>query len=368
MSVSNEKSPLYAVDIFSGAGGLTTGLKAAGFRVVAGVEIEQHAIATFKVNHPETRILEQSVTTVTGDDLVAETEGKGIALLAGCPPCQGFTSLTSKYKRTDPRNRLIIELARLVEQAKPMTLMMENVPGLKLKGKRLFSNFVKRIEAAGYIPDWDVLQVANYGVPQSRRRLVLLAGLGFKVSLPKPTHSSRGADGLPVWRTVRSAIEGMPSPITMSALKGEATGQDHDWHIIRELSALNKSRLRHAVPGGHWRKIPKRYRPSCHQNKATGFSNVYGRMKWDEVSPTITAGCTTLSKGRFGHPVDDRALSVREAAMLQTFPRNYIFSTPYMEYVCAMIGNALPCHFAEVLARSCAVAIRQHAVTSNGLH
>lgn len=359
MPVNVDTEPLDAVDIFSGAGGLTTGLKAAGFRVVAGVEVEQHAIATFKVNHPETRVFKQDVTSVTGADLVEETGGSSIALLAGCPPCQGFTSLTSKYRRTDPRNRLVSELARLIEEAKPQTLMMENVPGLEQKGKHLFNDFVRRIEAVGYVPEWDVLQVADYGVPQSRRRLVLLAGLGFKVPLPKPTHSKTEAGGLPKWRSVRSVIEGMPAPITMSALKGEAKGQDHGWHVVRELSVQNQRRLRHATPGAPWKKIPKRYRPDCHQDKEAGFSNVYGRMEWDEASPTITAGCTTLSKGRFGHPVENRTLSAREAALLQTFPRDYVFSSPYMEYVCAMIGNALPCDFAEVLARSCATAIHE---------
>ena len=363
MSVSDDTLPLYAVDIFSGAGGLTTGLKAAGFRVVAGVEIEQHAISTFKVNHPETHIFKQDVTSVTGEDLVSETGGHGIALLAGCPPCQGFTSLTSKYRRTDPRNQLIIELARLIEESKPQTLMMENVPGLELKGESLFNDFVRRIKAAGYIPEWRVLQVADYGIPQSRRRLVLLAGRGFHVPIPNATHSKTEANGLPKWRTVRDVIENMPPPITMGELKGSKESGDHDWHVVRELSIQNQRRLRHAKPGTHWRKIPKRLRPDCHQDKKAGFSNVYGRMKWDEVSPTITAGCTTLSKGRFGHPDENRTLSAREAAILQTFPSDYVFSSPYMEYVCSMIGNALPCDFAEVLAKSCAAAIRQHFQT-----
>jgi len=364
MPARTKSTPLFAVDIFSGAGGLTTGLKAAGFRVAAGVEIEQHAVSTFKVNHPETRVFKQDVTTVTGADLIAETGGVGVHLLAGCPPCQGFTSLTSKYKRTDPRNRLIVELARLVEESKPLVLMMENVPGLEQKGKPLFDQFVRRIKAAGYIPEWDVLQVADYGVPQSRRRLVLLAGRGFSVPLPKATHSKTGEGGLPQWRTVRSVIEAMPTPISMSDLKSDAGTQEHGWHVVRDLSPQNQRRLQHAKPGMHWKKIPKRLRPDCHQDKDAGFSNVYGRMKWDEASPTITAGCTTLSKGRFGHPEENRTISAREAAMLQTFPADYVFSSPYMEYVCAMIGNALPCDFAAVLARSCAAAIRHYVRTA----
>lgn len=360
MLARNKSSPLFAVDIFSGAGGLTTGLKAAGFRVVAGVEIEQHAVSTFKVNHPETRIFKQDVATITGADLLAETAAGCIHLLAGCPPCQGFTSLTSKYRRIDPRNRLIAQLARLVEEARPLTLMMENVPGLAQKGKRLFNEFVQRIEAAGYIAEWDVLQVADYGVPQSRRRLVLLAGRGFSVHLPQPTHSQTGDGGLLKWKTVRSVIEGLPAPKTLPEAKAFAGTTGHDWHVVRALSAKNQRRLRHAVPGEPWKKIPKRLRPECHQDKDAGFSNVYGRMDWDDVSPTITAGCTTFSKGRFGHPEENRTLSAREAALLQTFPSDYVFSSPYMEYVCEMIGNALPCDFAAVLAKCCSNAIRIH--------
>lgn len=363
MPLSNSLVTLNAVDIFSGAGGLTTGLKKAGFRVVAGVELEPHAVSTFKVNHPDTHVFKQDVTTVHGTDLLEYAGGEEIHLLAGCPPCQGFTSLTSKYRRDDPRNELIADLARLAEETRPRAIMMENVPGLAQKGAKLFDAFLKRIEAAGYIPESDVLQVANYGVPQSRRRLVLLAGQGFKIPLPLPTHSRTGENGLPKWKTVRSAIGAMPPPITMAEVKRSTSHDSHSWHVVRELSLQNQSRLRHAKPGEHWQRIPKRLRPQCHQNKMAGFSNVYGRMKWDEVSPTITAGCTTLSKGRFGHPEEDRTLSVREAALLQTFPRDYVFDSPFMEYVCEMIGNALPCNFAEVLARACGEAIRKHMST-----
>jgi DNA (cytosine-5)-methyltransferase 1 len=355
---ASSDKPLVAVDVFSGAGGLSAGLKAAEFRVVAGVEIEQHAIATYKLNHPESRVFNQDVKTVSGSDLLAEAIG-GVDLLAGCPPCQGFTSLTSKYRRTDPRNSLIREFARLIEEAKPRAVMMENVPGLAQKGKRLFSEFLRRLESAGYNANWDILQVADFGVPQSRRRLVLLAGRGFEIPFPTPTHSRTGADGLPKWRTVRCAIGGMPPPITMADVKNSSNWQEHGWHVVRVLSKQNVRRLQHAMPGKHWKKIPKRLRPDCHQDRGTGFSNVYGRMNWDDVSPTITAGCTTLSKGRFGHPEDNRTLSAREAALLQTFPQDYIFSSPYMEHVCSMIGNALPCDFAEALARCCAGAIRQ---------
>lgn len=352
--------PLIAADVFSGAGGLTAGLRSGGFRVVAGVEVEPHAVATFKVNHPETHVFKQDVTTVCGSDLLAHAPVGGIDLLAGCPPCQGFTSLTSKYRREDGRNRLVSEMARLTEEVKPVVLMMENVPGLVQKGRPLFDEFLRRIKAAGYVPEWRVLQVADYGVPQSRRRLVLLAGRGFAIPLPPATHSRTGDNGLAKWKTVESVIGSMPKPVTLTEANSAGGAQAANWHVIRSLSAINMSRLRHAKPGKAWRSIPKRLRPDCHKDKTVGFSNVYGRMKWDCVSPTITAGCTTLSKGRFGHPDEDRTISAREAAMLQTFPTDYIFCCDYMEYVCEMIGNALPCDFAATLAYHCADAIRRH--------
>lgn len=355
-----DKDQLFnAVDIFSGAGGLTTGLKSAGFRVIAGVELEPHAVATYKVNHPETKIFKQDVTTVKGVDLLAEANSNQIHLLAGCPPCQGFTTLTAKYKKTDPRNRLIREVARLIEESKPLSIMIENVPGLAKKGQRLFNEFIRRIEAEGYIADWGVLQVADFGIPQSRRRLVLLAGRGFSIPLPKPTHSKSGEDGLQKWRSIRSVLVGLTAPTTLAEASASG-GTTHDWNVVRTLSEKNIQRLQYAVPGKSRKSIPKRLRPKCHKNRDTGFSNVYGRMKWDDVSPTITAGCTTLSKGRFGHPEEDRTVSVREAALLQTFPKEYIFSSPYMAHVCEMIGNALPCEFAAILAQACADSIRKN--------
>ena len=362
---TSEPRQLIAADIFSGAGGLTFGLKAGGFRVVAGVEIERHAVATFKINHPEVHAFKQDVTSVAGEDLLALAPKGRIDLVAGCPPCQGFTSLTSKYRRVDPRNQLVLEIARLVEEIRPMAIMMENVPGLAQKGKPLFDEFLARIASQGYMPEWNVLQVADYGVPQSRRRLVLLAGLGFHIPIPAPTHSRMGENGLLKWRTVDSVLRGMPTPITLTEANQRGGAQSLNWHVVRSLSDLNQSRIRHARPGKPWRSIPKRLRPACHQDRNVGFSNVYGRMSWDEVSPTITAGCTTLSKGRFGHPEEDRTISAREAALLQTFPVEYVFSCPYMEYVCGMIGNALPCEFATVLASQCAESIRTHL---NGIH
>lgn len=164
-----------AVEIFSGGGGLAVGLREAGFETVAAVELEPHAAATFKANHPNVQVFRQDVRTVTGEMLESLAGGK-IDALAACPPCQGFSSLTSKWRREDDRNALVGEVGRLADELRPKAIMMENVPGLAQKGKPLFDALLDRLEGLGYETNWSVLQVADYGVPQRRRRLVMLAG------------------------------------------------------------------------------------------------------------------------------------------------------------------------------------------------
>jgi DNA (cytosine-5)-methyltransferase 1 len=353
--------PFQAVDLFCGCGGLTVGLKAAGLRVVAGVEVEAHAFATYKTNHPEVQVYHQDIRTVDAGSLLAHADGR-IDVLAGCPPCQGFSSLTAKWRRSDPRDGLVAEMGRFVRGLRPRVVMMENVPGLAIKGWPILEELIRELEADGYIVNWDILQVADYGVPQRRRRLVLLAGRGFDVPLPAPTHCRTG-ESLPKWRSLRQAIAPQRrKPIVFSEAVARGGPALFDWHVVRSMSKQNQRRLAHAKPGGMWSNIPKRLRPDCHQGllRATGFRNAYGRMSWDEPAVTITGGCTTLSKGRFGHPTQDRTISVREAATLQTFPRTYLFETPYIEYACEMIGNALPCAFAEAVARECVRALRAH--------
>lgn len=348
---------LNAVDVFAGGGGLTVGLKRTGFSVVAAVEIEPHAYATLVANHPEIKAFRQDVRTVSGRYLADLARPAVVDLLAGCPPCQGFTSLTSKYKRFDPRNELVHEMARLVEEIRPRAVMMENVPGLAARGKPLLDAFLKRIDGMGYKPTVAILQVADYGVPQYRRRLVVLAGHGFEISMPEPTHSRDRRHGLPPWRTVKDAIGNMSEPITLSEAKKCGILEQSNWHLVRSISEENKLRIKHAKPGEVWMSIPEELRPECHRGSYVGFHNVYGRMEWDEVAPTITGGCTTFSKGRFGHPERDRTISVREAALLQTFPLNYKIDTPYIEYACDIVGNALPCDFAEAVGRQCSKAL-----------
>jgi DNA (cytosine-5)-methyltransferase 1 len=354
---SVKSRPLLAVDIFSGAGGLTLGLKRAGFRVAAAVEIEDHAFATYKTNHPEVRAIKQDIRTVKGRHLRTMAGGK-VDLLAGCPPCQGFSSLTNTSSKRDPRNDLILEMGRLVRELRPRAVMMENVPGLADRGKRLFGHFLRTLDELRYRHIWAVLQVADYGVPQNRRRLVLLAARGFNMFLPSPTHDRVGEGGLLQWKTLRDVIYGMKRPALLEESRKAGGPQRHNWHIVRQLSPTNLARLRATRPGASRAELPKSLRPDCHKAADKGYTNVYGRMSWDRLPVAITGGCTTLSKGRFGHPSELRTISVREAARIQTFPDDYVFETPFMEYACEMIGNALPCDFAETLATSVAEQLR----------
>jgi len=348
---------LNAVELFAGGGGLAVGLERAGIKPVAAIEFEPNAAATFKANHPDVEVFCQDVATVTGAELLS-LAGGSVDILAACPPCQGYSSLTSRWRRTDPRCELVSEVARLTEEIKPLAVMIENVPGLAGKGWPIFGDLVARLEAVGYVCTWGVLQVADYGVPQLRRRLVLLAGLGFAISLPKPTHARDGAGGLARWKTVRETIGDRKSEaVTFKPSLDRDSLAAVDWHVVRRMSPDNVKRLESLKEGESGKDLPDTLRPACHRGGYRGFSNVYGRLKWDEPSATITAGCTTLSKGRFGHPEENRTLSLREAALLQTFPSDYKFETARIDKICEIIGNALPCDFAAAIASHVSNAI-----------
>ena len=336
------------IDLFSGCGGLSLGLRKAGFDVVAAVESDALVSETYKHNHRKTRLVVQDIEDVKASDLVGERER--ITLLAGCAPCQGFCSLTRKSNEEDPRNMLLLEMARLVEETWPLAVFMENVPGLVSRGEHIFNRFVNRLHRMGYQCQYEMVQMADHGVPQLRRRLVLVAGYGFSISLPKPTHSRRPKKKgkLKPWTTVREAIGGMDGPVRWDSISEDNGPQNHNWNVVSNLRKRTKARLKASHPGKSWLEVEESLRPECHRDGYIGFTNTYGRMNWDEPSVTITSGCTTPCKGRFGHPDRRRyTISVREAALLQSFPKTYAFKTDQMEAVCEMIGNAVPPLYAQ---------------------
>lgn len=337
-------------------------MKSAGFKVVAAVDIDPVATDTFEANHPEAKVVRDDIRNITGQDLLRSTGERKVSLMAGCAPCQGFSSLTRKWKKDDPRNELVLEMTRLIKEILPDAVTMENVPGLATVGKKIFDQFLEELRESGYYSNWKILQMADFGVPQSRRRLVLTAGRGFFIPLPEPTHSSRrNVDSLKPWVTLKETISDFSAPVTMSEAEKRGGPQSFNWHVVRDLQPQTMARLEAAVPGETWLGLDESIRPECHRNGYTGFTNVYGRMQWDQASVTITAGCTTPCKGRFGHPDKSRTtISVREAACIQTFPESYHFTTDYMGPVCNLIGNAVPPKFATALGESILSSIEAH--------
>jgi DNA (cytosine-5)-methyltransferase 1 len=320
-----------AFDCFAGCGGMTEGFKQAGYDVIGAIEIDPDAVEVYKLNHPETRVWSCDIKTVTADDIFAKLKLKKgeLDLLGGCPPCQGFSVLRTnngKHRIKDGRNDLIFEFQRLVLELKPKYVMLENVP--KLKKNHRLKKFKTVLEEAGYTIEADILNVQHYGVPQRRRRFILLAS---RVSTVKFTKTD-----VPI-RTVRDAI-GSLQPA------GESGDPLHD--IPENRSASVKDRICNIpLDGGSRVSLPSRLKLKCHK-KSDGFKDVYGRMAWDEPAPTITTGCFNPSKGRFLHPTANRAITMREAALLQSFPVTYKFPATIGKVKAAlMIGNALPPQF-----------------------
>lgn len=330
-TVKNQDCILKSVDLFSGCGGLTLGLKQAGFNVIGAVDCEPLAVETYKVNHEEVVTWEadiRAISTFEFKKILALNKGE-LDLLAGCPPCQGFSSLRTlngSKKIEDPRNDLVFDYLRFVRDLKPKAIMMENVPGLSMN--ELFDEFCLELEKLGYICNYDILNAANFGVPQRRKRLVLLGGLSGPVKFAAED---------PKKYTVNDAISFLPPP-------GNSGDPIHDLPENRSPRILNMIKK---IPknGGSRRDLSYDEQLPCHK-KCSGFKDIYGRMSWDDVAPTITSGCVNPSKGRFLHPEQDRTITLREAALLQTFPVGYFFSLRRGKFAAAsLIGNALPPEF-----------------------
>lgn len=355
MKKASSKKQLTAIDLFCGAGGLTVGLKKAGFKVVAAVEFDPELAKTYKKNHPEVHVIVKDIRDVTAKEILKLTGLKKIDLVAGCPPCQGFSKLTDKHHRDDERNQLVSEMTRMVSELKPTVCMLENVPGLSQRGMPLLGTLENTLRDMKYIVNRGVLQMADYGVPQSRRRLVLLAGRGFEIPLPAATHARvpEKGSGVKPWVKLRDVLTIKKEPTSFLKAKEQGGARLFNWHVIRDLKPITIKRLQATKAGASRGELPKSLRPDCHKKSNKGFQNAYGRMSWDSVAPTMTTGCTTLSSGRFGHPDEDRTISVREAALIQTFPKDYVLDTENIETACRLIGNALPCKFAEAVSLQC---------------
>jgi len=321
-----------ALDLFSGCGGLSLGLEQAGFTVIGAIEIDALAAETYAMNHKSSTLWVKDIRKVAVTEVMKSLGLKPgqLDLLAGCPPCQGFSTMTTlngKYQMRDERNDLVLEFLRFVRGLRPKAVMMENVPGL-LKDRRS-AVLRSELEKLGYTCRMEVLDASNYGVPQRRRRFVLMAARGRNKQVEHAPTADRRV-------TVREAFN----------LINEESALDPLHNLPHKPSPKVMARIRRIPKDGGSRKdLGKRYQLDCHK-KNDGFKDVYGRMAWDKQSPTITGGCFNPSKGRFLHPEEDRAISMREAALLQSFPIDYAFSLRRGKIAVAqMIGNALPPEF-----------------------
>jgi DNA (cytosine-5)-methyltransferase 1 len=341
--MSREESTLTirAVDLFCGAGGLTHGLVQSGIEVVAGIDIDPTCEYPYEANN-EAEFIESDVNDLAASDVSRMIGGADVSMIAGCAPCQPFSaySRSGRSKKRGDDWQLVQAFGKLVEEVQPDLVTMENVP--QLLDHPVFVQFLENLE--GYSVEWSVVQAVRIGIPQTRKRLVLIA-------------SRLGADGLVLpqdeqqAKTVRQAI-GCLRPIGA----GESDPRDR-LHVAPRLSNTNLERIRHSRPGGTWRDWPDGLQAACHQ-KSSGatYPSVYGRMSWDEASPTITTQCFGYGNGRFGHPEQDRAISLREAAILQTFPPAYEFVRPdepvRFSVLGRLIGNAVPVRLGEMVGQT----------------
>ena len=340
MPQKNDLKKIHAVDLFSGIGGLTKGLDLSGISVKAGFDIDQSCQYAYEANNPQSKFFTADIRDVQFSDIAPHYKGADIAVMAGCAPCQPFSAHNQNRKtqnfRTDDCS-LVGEFARLIREGLPDLVTMENVPGLAKH--EAFDEFLIMLNDLGYKLDYDVLSCADYGVPQNRKRLVLVASRLDEISLPRPIKNKK---------TVADFIQHLP------AIKDGEACPDDPAHISMALSPKNKLRIRQSKPGGTWQDWDEDIINECHRKAY--YSSSYGRMRWDAPGPTITTQFCYYSTGRFGHPEQDRAISVREAALLQTFPPDYKFAESgepiIITKTARYIGNAVPVKLAEAIGKS----------------
>lgn len=331
------------IDLFSGIGGLTYGFKSAGLNVVAGIDNDESCGYGYEATN-KTRFILRDINDVSPDEINGLFGDAEIKVLAGCAPCQPYSKLNPRGATLQKRAPLS-KFASLIHSTRPHVVSMENVSGLCNTDKYpVFKEFLDTLDELNYYYDFKVINTADYGVPQNRIRLVLLASSLGPISVPQPTHK--------VHVTLREAIGDLPK------IKDGEVDESDPLHYSSKLSDLNRRRIR-ATPknGGTQKSWPEELLLECHKRESgKTFSSVYGRMWWDRPASTMTTQCIGLGNGRHGHPDQHRAISLREAARIQTFPDDYVFFADNAELnvgdVARFIGNAVPVRLGEVLGRS----------------
>lgn len=331
------------VDLFCGVGGLTHGFVSEGIRVIAGIDNDPTCRYPYERNNGA-RFIEKDVRSLTAKELKGLYPVDHVKVLAGCAPCQPFSTYTQRYETDGDSNLdLIGVFGRLVAELKPQIVTMENV--CRLSKHVVYETFVQRLKDIGYHVDSRDVECLGFGIPQTRKRLVLLASRYGPIKLIRYTHvPSR-------YRTVRSVIG------KLKRIKAGEVSELDSLHQAAGLSPVNAKRIEASKPGGYWRNWDENLVAECHkEGSGKTYPSVYGRMEWDQPAPTLTTQFYGFGNGRFGHPEQDRGLSLREGALLQTFPRSYKFVKPgepiYFKRVGRLIGNAIPVRLARAIAKS----------------
>ena len=334
-------------DFFSGCGGASCGLRDAGMDIVFALDWDIDSHRTFRINFPSAQFKLVDIRTVPVRDVrsIVDTQRPSPVLFCGCAPCQPFTAQNTKVPEpeNDDRVSLLFRFARFVQVCRPDVVFVENVPGLQKLSHHTqpFGGFLQILRAAGYWFDYRPVRLMKYGIPQSRCRLVLLASRHGGIELPAETNGPGTSN--PRYETVKNWIKHLP-PI--------AAGEEHARvpnHRAAGLSKRNLERVRATPEGGGHKDWPEQLRLDCHR-KTNGYSDVYGRMSWDRPASGLTTRCISYSNGRFGHPEQDRAISIREAACLQTFPSDFVFEGS-LSSMARQIGNAVPVRLATIMGR-----------------
>lgn len=342
----NKKNDVSVVDLFCGIGGLTHGLVLEGLNVKVGYDIDNSCQYAYEKNN-KAKFIRKSVSEIEKQEILEHYNGANIKILIGCAPCQPFSCQTLKKDAADKRWGLLYDFLKIAQYSEPHLISMENVPNLM--SQNIYYDFEKTLKEMGYFITAKKIYCPDYGIPQKRTRLVLLASKFGDIDLIKPTHNPD------TYKTVEQTI-GHLKPIQA----GQCDDTDR-MHYAKPLSTINLQRIQASKEGGTWEDWQEDLKLECHKRlKKKMFTGVYGRMKRGEPSPTLTTYCTNINSGRFGHYAQDRAISLREASLLQTFPATYDFINPdeaiRITSIARHIGNAVPVDLGRVVAKS----IKQH--------
>lgn len=334
-----------AVDLFCGIGGLTHGIKQSGITVAAGIDIDSTCRYAYEENN-NTVFVNKGVEEISKEEIASFYPKDCVKVLMGCAPCQPFSTYSLRYTKKGPKDekwKLLYYFRDLVNEIKPDIISMENVP--QLIKNDVFNDFVNGLKNMGYHVSWKIAKCSDYGVPQNRNRLVLLASRFADIELIPPLYNEE------TYITVEDAIGNLP------AIRDGEVCKSDILHRASKLSKINKKRIKKSIPGGTWKDWDESLQLDCHKKKTgKGYRAVYGRMEWKKPSPTITTQFYGYGNGRFGHPEQDRALSMREGAILQSFPPDYKFidieHPQTNRQIGVHIGNAVPVKLGEAIGKS----------------